>query len=103
MAGAILLSLGINDTRQCAPDFHRLVATIALLAAGAGFSAWVIAPRLKTTSEGLVFFGAVRAHTDASTYVEAVRSAGADRLADARLRHCFDILTGPHRVVRVDC
>ena len=98
------------------PVFHALLfkptcawptwlawVSIALLAAGAGFSAWVIAPRLKTTSEGLVFFGAVRAHTDASTYVEAVRSAGADRLADARLRHCFDILTGPHRVVRVDC
>jgi hypothetical protein len=66
-------------------------ASIVLLAAGAGFSAWVIAPRLKTTGEGLVFFGAVRAHTDASAFVEAVRSASADRLADARLRHCYDV------------
>lgn len=86
------------------PAFHALLfeptcawptwlawASVALIAAGAGFSAWVIAPRLKTTGEGLVFFGAVRAHTDASAYVAAVRSVSADLLADARLKHCYDI------------
>jgi Family of unknown function (DUF5706) len=86
------------------PVFHALLfnptctlpswlawASTGLLAAGAGYAAWVIAPRLKTTGEGLVFFGAVRAHADAGAYAEAVRSAGADGLADARLRHCYDV------------
>lgn len=64
---------------------------IALLITGAGIAAWVIAPRLKTTGEGLVFFGAVRAHSSGEDYVNAVRSAGADRLAEAQLRHCYDV------------
>jgi Family of unknown function (DUF5706) len=86
------------------PVFHALLfkatcawpswlawASTVLLAAGAGHAAWVIAPRLKTTGEGIVFFGSVRAQADANRYVEVVRSAGVDRLIDARLRHCYDV------------
>lgn len=64
---------------------------VALLIASGGFSAWVIAPRLKTTGEGLVFFGSVQAHSDSKSYANAVRSAGVDLLIEARLRHCYDV------------
>ena len=79
------------DSRLRLADLARLGEHRAILAAGAGLSAWVIAPRLKSTGEGLVFFGAVWAHTDASAYVEVLRSASADRLAGARLRRRCDL------------
>lgn len=63
----------------------------ALLITSASLAAWVIAPRLKTTGEGLIFFGAVSAHSSSETYLGAVRSAGAARLAEARLMHCYDV------------
>ncbi|WP_168727536.1 MULTISPECIES: Pycsar system effector family protein [Sphingomonas] len=75
----------------CTPSSWLAWASIVLLAAGAGSAAWVVAPRLKTTGEGLVFFGAVRAHVDAAAYAAAVRSAGANLLEDAWLRHCYDV------------
>ncbi|MDP9412779.1 MAG: DUF5706 domain-containing protein [Pseudomonadota bacterium] len=86
------------------PAFHDLLfsptcswrswlawASTALLVAGAGFAAWVITPRLRQTSEGLVFFGAVRAYPSHVAYAQAVRSAGGDQLTEARLRHCYDV------------
>ena len=86
------------------PGFHTLLfeptctwstgfawtSTVSLVS-GAAFAAWVISPRLKHTSEGLVFFGAVRAYPSSMAYVDAIRSAGADRLADARLMHCYNV------------
>lgn len=72
------------------PSWLAWTSTISIIA-GAGFASWVIAPRLKSTGEGLVFFGAVRAHKKSGAYVNAVRLAGPDQLAEARLRHCFDV------------
>ncbi len=66
-------------------------ASAVLLIVGAGLGTWVIAPRLKHTGEGLVFFGAVRAHAHGEAYAQAVRAARGERLNDARLRHCYDV------------
>lgn len=64
---------------------------VALIISGASLAAWVISPRLKSTGEGLVFFGAVGKHPDSDAYVNAVRAAGVERLIEARLVHCYDV------------
>ncbi|PXA92012.1 hypothetical protein DMC47_24805 [Nostoc sp. 3335mG] len=76
---------------SCSWQTWLVWAAVALLLIGSGFAARVIAPRLKHTGEGLVFFGAVRAYSSAEAYADAVRSAGQDRLDDARLQHCYDV------------
>lgn len=64
-----------------------------LLLAGAGCAALTIAPRLPNTGEGLVFFGAVRRHTDGYAYASAIGREDEAGLALARLRHCYDVST----------
>lgn len=66
-------------------------AVALLLVGGAGCAAWVIAPRLPHTGEGLVFFGAVRRYSSGTAYASAIGCESEAGLALARLRHCYDV------------
>jgi hypothetical protein len=65
---------------------------VALLLLSAFFSFCVVAPRLRSPSgEGIVFFGAVAKHKNADTFVSSIAAKSPQDLAEARLRHCYDV------------
>lgn len=98
-SGGLAYMLGIDGFRQAMLG-HALawssttalfLATAILLLLSAAFSFLVIVPRLSTSGEGIVYFGAVAKRSSASDYVRDIASRKAPDLAEARLKHCYDI------------
>ena len=72
--------------------FGTLFLSVVFLVLSAFHSFRVVAPRLKSPSaEGIVFFSAVAALPNATSYVSAVASKDKETLAEARLKHCYDV------------
>jgi hypothetical protein len=67
------------------------ITSAVLLALGAWFAALVIAPRLWTTGEAIVFFAGVAEHSSGSAYAAKIRASDEEDLLEARLRHCYDV------------
>lgn len=67
------------------------VATAGLLVISAFFSFLVIVPRLGTSGEGIVYFGAVAKRKSAFDYVRDVASKRESDLTEARLKHSYDL------------
>lgn len=70
-----------------------LVLGIALwfLTIAAVFAFSTIVPRLASSGDGVVFFGAVASHPSARHYRAAVARMPEAALSEARLTHCFDL------------
>ena len=64
-----------------------------LMGITAAFAFFVIAPRLRTSGEGIVYFGAVASFKSARDYADNIGSRSEAELYDARLRHCYDLAT----------
>lgn len=84
-------------TPQWDGEFLFLAATAVLLAISAALSFIVIAPRLGTSGESVVFFGAVASRTSADVYVKDIASKSESDLTDVRIRHCYDLSKICHR------
>jgi hypothetical protein len=67
------------------------VATSGLVLLSAVFSFLVIVPRLGTSGEGIVYFGAVAKRRSASEYVRDVANKRDSDLTEARLKHSYDL------------
>lgn len=67
------------------------IVTVALFLASATYSFLVIAPRLGSSGETVVYFEAVAKRKSADDYVKDVASKNEAELAEARLKHCYDI------------
>ncbi len=81
----------ILATLPCGYKTVNVVIVAVLLTSGAAFAASVIAPRLSSSGEGLVYFGDVKKYLDSVSYAEMVERQGQGALARARLQHCYDI------------
>lgn len=98
-SGALAYMLGDEEFRRSmlghsltwSPTSALFFATAILLLLSAAFSFLVIVPRLSTSGEGIVYFGAVAKRSSASDYVRDIASRKAPDLAQARLKHCYDI------------
>jgi hypothetical protein len=76
---------------QWSPACVLLGCTLFLLGLSAICAFLVIAPRLKNSGGGLVFFGTVGQRPSADSYVQEVAARSASELTAARLRHCYDV------------
>jgi hypothetical protein len=73
-------------------SYSLLIGAIAFLVASALFSFLVVAPRLTSRSgEGVVFFAAVASKSDATAYVREIAAHDERAVAEARIRHCYDV------------
>lgn len=97
-SGVLVYLIGKDSIRAVllAPAFSfqfiLACACVLLLGLSAFFAFRVIAPRLASPSgEGIVFFGAVAKHPNATAYIDAVESRSARDLIEVRLKHCFDV------------
>lgn len=70
-----------------------LYSALAFLTLSSLCSFLVIAPRLTTSGEGLVFFRAVAARSSANSYLQSLASTGKAELVSARIEHCYDLST----------
>lgn len=68
-----------------------LLAAVMLLAGSAASAFSVIAPRLKSSGEGIVYFGAVSTRSTAADYEREIGAKTESELVSARLRHCYDV------------
>ena len=68
-----------------------LAATILLLIGSAFCSFAVIRPRLSTSGESLIYFGAVAKKQSSDHFVRDVAIKSASEIAELRLKHSFDI------------
>ena len=68
-----------------------LGAALWFLTIAAIFAFATIVPRLTSSGDGVVFFGAVAARSSAREYRTAVIMLSEGELADARLVHCYDL------------
>jgi hypothetical protein len=97
MSGLLAYLFGKDDLRamlfnpQWSVFFLLIVATVVLLILSAFFSFIVIAPRLSTSGEGVVFFSSVAKRISADVYVRDIASMSAAALTEARLKHSYDI------------
>lgn len=99
-SGVLVYLIATDETKAAllAPELSLahafLVGSVVLLIVSALFSFRVVAPRLGSQSgEGIVFFGSVAAKADAKAYVRDISAHDSSALAEARLKHCFDVST----------
>lgn len=77
---------------QCDPWLGAAAwLNVLLLSTSASLSFLVIRPRLKTSGDGIVFWGAISKYAQSRDFVRRVRSTNRSQFAAQRLSHCYDI------------
>src|ERR1022692_39092 len=69
------------------------VFAVAVLGLGlaAALFLYVVFPRLKSSSPGLIFFNEIAVHSSAITYTESALATPPDEIARTKLRHLYDL------------
>jgi Family of unknown function (DUF5706) len=71
--------------------FVQALISSTFLALSTACAALVIAPRLSSTGEEIVFFGSVAKYASSDSYVKQIARRNDAELTAARIQHCYEI------------
>lgn len=76
---------------SCSSEFIVPILALVSLGVVSALTFFVVAPRLSaTSSERLVFFGAVSKKASSDDFVSEIEASSDEQLIEARLKHCYD-------------